>query len=98
VVVAFGMSALAATRAQANYYDGRYLGWSDDPLAGDYDGARAWRAGRLPSRVVGFALLTRPRLDEVARRISQPPQPPHDLLAQIERLKAQRRNHVTANE
>jgi hypothetical protein len=38
------------------------------------------------------------RLNDLIARISQPPQPPHDLMAQIERLKAQRRHHVATTE
>jgi hypothetical protein len=36
--------------------------------------------------------------EEVLAKICRPPQPPHDLLAQIERLKTQRRSHVATNE
>jgi hypothetical protein len=102
VIVALAMAALAATRAQGNYYDDRYVGWAltDDPPDGDYDGSRAWRANRLtpPRDPVAHGLWARARLDEEIARISQPPLPPYDLLAQIERLKAQRKNHVATNE
>jgi hypothetical protein len=53
----------------------------------------------LPPRdPVEHGLWARARLNEEIARISQPPQPPHDLMAQIERLKEQRRHHVATTE
>jgi hypothetical protein len=94
VVVALAMSALASTRAQGNFYDAQYRGWQDDPLPeGDYENLAEWRNIRMfgPEWPVLLGRRARQRFDaEIAAR-NRPPQPPHDLMAQIERLKAQRR-------
>jgi hypothetical protein len=54
---------------------------------------RAWGDGDAIDPAVERAEIAERRFrEEVLAKICQPPQPPFDLLAQIERLKAQRRN------
>jgi hypothetical protein len=97
VVVALAMSALAATRSQGNFYDHQMRGWADTPLPdGDYENLAEWRNIRMfgPEWPLLLGLRARQRFNaEIAAR-NRPPQPPHDLLTQIERLRAQRRDHV----
>jgi hypothetical protein len=55
----------------------------------DYDGTKAWRANRLyytgPPDGYAHAAWARLKMQETIDRISQPPQPPHDLLDLIRR-------------
>jgi hypothetical protein len=67
-------AGLASLGISGGAYDGSYRGWRDDIDAESDPGvARAQRA--------------RARMQETIDRISQPPQPAWDLLAQIERLR-----------
>jgi phage terminase large subunit-like protein len=92
-VIALGLAALAAVRAQDNFYDGNCIGFRDDvPANADYDGTKAWRRNRLRFTPTGslddgyaHAQWARLKMQETIDRISQPPQPPHDLLDLIRR-------------
>jgi hypothetical protein len=69
----------------------RYLGWQDDARANaEHDGAKAWRENRLrytgPPDGYAHAAWARLRNQAQIDEICKPPQPPADLLAQIERL------------
>ena len=89
-VIALGLAALAAVRAQANFYNSNYLGWQDTPPANaDYDGAKAWRENRLyytgPPDGYAHAAWARLRMQEQIDHINRTPLVPADLLDLIEK-------------